>query len=60
MGKKTPKLTFEDAVQVWLMRWSGMYQHDIAAHFAENQARISEILAGKRHLGSEQAARMVA
>jgi len=60
MGNKTPKLSFDDAVQVWLMRWSGMYQHDIAAHFAENQGRISEILTGKRYLGSETAARRVA
>lgn len=57
---KRKELTFGDAVQVWLMRWSGMYQHDIAAHFAENQGRISEILNGHRHPGSENAARMVA
>lgn len=60
MGKKPPKLTFDDAIQVWLMRWSGMYQHDIAAHFGENQGRISEILNGHRHFGSEDAARRVA
>lgn len=53
------KLTFEDATQVWLMRWSGMYQHDIAAHLGVNQGRISEILTGKRYPGSEGAARHV-
>lgn len=57
---KSPRLTFDDAIQVWLMHWSGMYQHDIAAHFGENQGRISEILNGYKHPGSEQAARMVA
>lgn len=57
---KTPKLTFDDATQVWLMHWSGMYQHDIAAHFGVNQGRNSEILNEHTHPGSEQAARMVA
>jgi len=54
------RLTFDDAIQVWLMHWSGMYQHDIAAHFGENQGRISETLNGYRHPDSEQVARMVA
>lgn len=59
MGK-TIRLSANDAIQVWLMHWSGMYQHDIAAHFAVNQGRVSEILNGHRHPDSEQAARMVA
>lgn len=54
------ELAFEDAIQVWLMRWSGMYQHDIAAHFGVNQGRVCEVLAGDRQPGSEQSARMVA
>lgn len=58
MGK-TIRLSGEDAVQVWLMHWSGMYQHDIAAHFAVNQGRISEVLSGHRHPGSEAVARRV-
>lgn len=57
---KTNELTFDDAVQVWLMRWSGMYQHDIAAHFGVNQGRVSEVLSNTRQPGSEQSARMVA
>lgn len=58
MGK-TIHLTSDDAVQVWLMHWGGMYQHDIAAHFAVNQGRVNEILTGKRFAGSETAARQV-
>ena len=58
MARK-PRITFDEAVQVWLMRWSGMYQHDIAAHLGHNQGRISEILTSKKHLGSESAARQV-
>jgi hypothetical protein len=42
------------------MRWAGDYQHDIAAHFGENQGRIREILNGKLHPGSEDAARRTA
>lgn len=57
---RAPKLTFNDATQVWLMRWAGTYQHDIAAHFGVNQGRISEILNGYLHPGSETAARKVA
>lgn len=59
MGK-TIRLSANDAVQVWLMHWSGMFQHDIAAHFAVNQGRISEILNGQKHQGSEAAARRLA
>lgn len=57
---RSPRLTFEDARRVWMMHWSGMYQHHIAAHFGVNQGRISEILNGHRHTGSEQAARKLA
>lgn len=59
MGR-TIRLSKDDAVQVWLMHWSGMYQHDIAAHFAVNQGRISEVLNGHRHSGSEVIARRIA
>lgn len=59
MGKKPPTLSFDDAVSVWLMRWAGTYQHDIAAHFGINQGRVSEILTGKRFTGSEAKARKV-
>jgi plasmid maintenance system antidote protein VapI len=57
MRKTTPVLSFDDAVTVWKMRWSGSYQHDIAAHFGVNQGRISEILNNHRWVGSESAAR---
>jgi len=59
MRKKTRCLTPDDAVQIWLMHWAGTYQHDIAAQFGVNQGRISEILNGYRHYGSEARARSV-
>lgn len=54
--KTTPKLSFEDAVEVWKRYWAGEYQHRIAAYFDVNAGRISEILKRKRHIGSEKAA----
>lgn len=56
MGSPAHVLTFEEAVQVWLMRWDGWIQSRIAAHFDTNQGRICEILKGKRHPGSHDAA----
>ncbi|ANL35316.1 hypothetical protein [Rhizobium phaseoli] len=51
------RLTLEDAVQVWLHRWSGEYQHEIASRFGVNQGRVNEVLKGKRHPESERIAR---
>lgn len=51
------QLTPADAVQVWLRRWQGEYQHTIAASFGVNQGRVNEVLKGKRHPGTEVIAR---
>lgn len=51
------KLTFNDAVQVWLRYWNGEFQNRIAAVFDVNPGRVNEILKGKRFPGSEAAAR---
>ena len=56
-GTPSRKLTFQDAVKVWLMYWTGEFQNRIAAHFDCNPARISEIIHGYRFPGSEDAAR---
>jgi predicted XRE-type DNA-binding protein len=58
--RTSPEVTFDMAIQFWLYRWSGMNQHDIAALFGVNQGRVSEVLNGYRHPGSEGAARNVA
>jgi hypothetical protein len=50
------RLTFDNAVRIWRMHWSGEINSRIAAHFDVNQGRISEVLTGKRHAGSERAA----
>ncbi|TAY68443.1 hypothetical protein [Rhizobium leguminosarum] len=51
------RLTLDDAVQVWIHRWNGEYQHEIAFRFGVNQGRVNEVLKGKRHPSSEQIAR---
>jgi hypothetical protein len=50
--KPTYRLTFEDAVDVWLRSWAGALQHEIAALYGVNQGRINEVLKGARHPGS--------
>ncbi len=56
MGKPSRNLTFEDAIGVWLKYWDGWLQSRIAAHYDVNQGRVSEVINGKRHPGSEQEA----
>lgn len=65
MRLRTPRrpariLTFQDAVEVWRENWAGEIQSRIAAAFDTNQGRISEILNGHCHPGSEQVARGLA
>jgi len=52
---RTPsrRLTFDDAVQVWLLRWGGHFQHRIAAMFDTNAGRVNEVLKERRHVGSK-------
>ncbi len=55
-GRPAYRLTFEDAVMIWKLKWQGWLQSRIAAHFDTNAGRVSEVLTGKRFPGSEQAA----
>lgn len=50
------KLTFEDAVAIWLRHWAGEYQHHIGASYRVNPGRVNEVLKGRKHLGSEAVA----
>lgn len=56
-GTPSRRLTFQDAVRVWIMYWAGEFQNRIAAAFDVNPARISEVVHGRRHPGSEQVAK---
>jgi hypothetical protein len=46
------RLSFNDAIKVWELFRSGEFQHRIAAYFDVNPGRISEIIKGKKHIGS--------
>jgi len=48
--------TFDEAVDVWLRRWSGQLRHDIALDYRINAGRVSEILTEKAHIGRKQVA----
>lgn len=46
------RLTFDDAVNVWMRVWDGEFQNRIAASYDVNSARIAEVLKETRHPGS--------
>lgn len=50
------RLTFDDAVIIWRRHWNGEFQNRIASAFDVNPGRVNEVLKGKLHPGSEQAA----
>ncbi|TYL85962.1 hypothetical protein FXB38_09135 [Bradyrhizobium cytisi] len=50
------KFTFEEAVDVWLRRWSGQYQHEIAAAYVINPRAVNHVLKGITHAGSKDEA----
>jgi hypothetical protein len=50
------KFTFEEAVDVWLRRWSGQFHHEIAAAYVINWDRVSDVLNEVTHVGSKEVA----
>lgn len=55
----TRRLSFQDAVQIWIRHWAGEHQHRIAAAFNVNQGRISEILNARCFAGSREIAELL-
>ncbi|UPJ61499.1 hypothetical protein IVB24_04680 [Bradyrhizobium sp. 192] len=53
---KPTKFIFEEAVDVWLRRWSGQYQHEIAAAYVINRRAVNQVLKGITHAGSKDEA----
>jgi predicted XRE-type DNA-binding protein len=49
-------LTFNDAVEVWILHQAGWFQHRIAANFDVNPGRINDVLKERVHVGSREAA----
>ena len=56
INARRASLSPEEAVAVWLMKWSGDHTHIIAAKLGINQGRIAEVLTEKLHSGSRQEA----
>jgi hypothetical protein len=50
------KLTFEDAIMIWLRHWNGEFQNRIAASYDVNPGRVSEVLKERIHNGSRKIA----
>jgi hypothetical protein len=50
------KLSFEDAVQIWVRHWNGEFQNRIAASYDVNPGRVNEILKERIHVGSKHIA----
>lgn len=47
------RLTFEDAIEIWIRYWRGEFQNRIAAFFDVNPGRVNEVLKEKKHVGSK-------
>lgn len=54
--KPSYSLTFDDAVEIWIRHHKGEFQHRIAAALDVNPGRVNEVLKGKRHPASREAA----
>lgn len=55
-GKPSYKLTFEDAVTIWLRHLDGEFQNRIAASFDVNPGRVNEVLKERAYAGSKDEA----
>jgi hypothetical protein len=53
------RLTFDEAVEIWLHVWDGAHKHRLAAHYDVNVWRIYDVIGGKLHPGSESAANKI-
>lgn len=51
-----PNLTFDEAVEVWCLRATGLAQHVIAALLGVNPGRVNEVLKERKHVGSREKA----
>jgi hypothetical protein len=56
MPKPSYRLSFLDAVAIWLRSWRGEFQHRIAADYDVNPGRVNEVLKERRHKGSRDVA----
>lgn len=50
------QFSFEQAVDVWMRRFNGQFQHEIAAAYVINVRAVNHVLKEKTHIGSRQVA----
>jgi hypothetical protein len=50
------QFSFEQAVDVWMRRFSGQFQHEIAAAYVINVRAVNHVLKERTHIGSKQVA----
>lgn len=55
-NRPSRKLTFDDAIQVWIRHWGGEFQNRIAASYDVNPGRVNEVIKQRIHVGSKEAA----
>jgi hypothetical protein len=48
--------TFEQAIDVWMRRFNGQFQHEISAAYVINVRAVNHVLKEKTHIGSRQVA----
>ncbi|MBE3638026.1 hypothetical protein [Mangrovicoccus algicola] len=53
-------MTFDQAVDVWILHWRGQKQQEIAVQLGTNQLRVDAVLNERQHVGSRQKAQQVA
>lgn len=51
--KSSYRLSYPDAIKVWLLHWDGHFQNRIAAMFDTNPGRINEVLKERKFIGSK-------
>jgi hypothetical protein len=51
--KPSYRLTYDDAVRIWLLHWDGEIQSRIAFSFDTNQGRVNEVLKERKFVGSK-------
>lgn len=54
--KPSYRLTFYDAVEIWIRVWNGEFQNRIAADYDVNPGRISDVVKQRVHYGSRAVA----
>ncbi len=53
-------ITFDQAVDAWILHWRGQGQQEIAVQLGTNALRVDAVLNERQHVGSRQKAQQIA